>query len=186
MVRPQLFLSCAPALFICAGLQAATIDLSSYPLLASFHSDGQYDLSGANTWNGQPVSPTNMPRFQQRELSERFNFFGDSMALNVMYVQVTDVSTTNGASWFGTAFDNVTLTGIRESNTDPVTVLGFSNAFANPGQILASGGPRSEVSSPLQTTPGYTLTQGSNQFWISTVNGADYGFTSLVNITGAN
>ena len=38
----------------------------------------------------------------------------------------------------------------------------------------------------MQTTPGYTLTSTSNEFWIHTTSAADYGFTSLGNIQNAN
>jgi hypothetical protein len=165
--------------------QASTLDVSGYPLLATFKSQGQYDLSGLGTWNGEPVTPTNMPSADNRYLAATFNFYGNPTALNVMYVQVSDVITTLGANWFGLAFTDVTLTGVRVTNTDPVPVLGFSNSFANPGQVLAYGGA-TESTQPLQTTPGYQLDSSANSFWIHTSQQDAFdGFTSLTGIYGA-
>lgn len=166
---------------------AATLDFTrAYPLLASYKSTGQYNLGGLDTWNGQPVTLTNMPDYQNRLLSATFNLYRDATALNIMYIQITDVVTTRGAYWSGPAFNNVTLTGMRVVNTDPVPVLGFSNAFANPGQLLAYGGS-TESTQPLETTPGYQLDSTANSFWIHTSNPAAVnGFTSLGGIYGTS
>lgn len=166
------------------------LDLSAYPYqpLATFRSDGQYNLVGLGTWDGQPVSKTNMPDYYQRELAATFNFYVDPAALNVLYVQVANVLTTQNTYWLGQSFTNVTLTGLRVTDTDPVMVQGFSNSFANPGQVRAyDPGSGMEATEVLEMTPGHQLNSGINSFSISTSTPGGYnGFTSLVGITGAS
>lgn len=169
---------------------ATTINFTAYPLLATYHPDGLYNLVGLGTWNGQPVTPDNMPNATQRYLAASINLYSDPNALNVLYFQVTDVLTAEGAFWFGTAFDNVTLTGLRVTRTSgalpPAGPVAFSGDLANPGQVRAYSGSTESVE-PLTSTPGYQLDQiASNVLLIHTIAGAENGFTSLANITGAS
>jgi len=168
-----------------------TIIFSGMPVLQSFHSDGLYNLVGLGTWNGSPVSNTNMPSDAQRDLQADINLFVQSDAANVLYVRLTNVSTTTGAWWMGTAFVDVTQTGIElslpmsDGSTTPTPA--FSSNFANPDETLASGSPN-EVDTPLTNTPGYTFSRiDRSTFLIQTVDNvnATDGFTSLGNITNA-
>lgn len=183
--------------FACIGLELSALTgfsdtktFDNYAELGSFASTGLYNLAGLGTWNGQPVTESNMPSDGNRTLLSTVNFFAQPTSKNILFVQVTNVATTFGASWFGIAFNNVTQTGVRVSFATMGNVsLGspsFSNDFANPDETRAFGGA-TESTEPLTTTPGYGLTEGGqNQFLIQTINGADNGFTSLGGIHGAS
>jgi hypothetical protein len=179
-------------------LSLGQIDFSRDNLVASFRVDGLYNLVGLGTWNGQPVSPTNMPSDDNRRLASTINFYVLPSDKNILYVQVTDVLTTIGAWWTGTAFTNVTQTGVRFTlplkNTHRVinSIDSFSIDFANPSETLVIGAhhgtnsSNTEVTEPLSSTPGYTINVSPNgEFLIQTTNGAEYGFTSLGGIFGA-
>ena len=162
------------------GLASGTITFETYDLLGSYRSDGLYNLAGLGTWNGQPVSEANRPSDYERQLATTVNFFAKPTAPNVLFVQVTDVAATHFGSAFGTAFFNITQTGLRFK----IPVLGgtdlglpsLSLDFANPGETRVFT-PPDYSSEPLTTTPGFGLSQlGQSQLLISTLNGADYGF----------
>ena len=53
----------------------STIQFDSSTLKASLESSGLYNLIGLGTWNGQPVSPTNMPDHDQRLLVADINLY---------------------------------------------------------------------------------------------------------------
>ena len=165
-----------------------SIQFDPSTLEASFGSVGLYNLVGLGTWNGQPVSPTNMPDDAQRLLAATINFYILPGANNVMYVQVTDVLTTTGAYWFGTAFDDVTQTGVQITFRDPTILslgVSYSGAYANPGEVLADGTSGQEIDTPLSSTPGFTMDPPLNStLLIHTSTGAANGFTSLYNIVG--
>jgi hypothetical protein len=165
-----------------------SIQFDPTTLKASYGSVGLYNLVGLGTWNGQPVSPTNMPDDAQRLLAATINFYVLPGASNVMYMQVTDVLTTTGAYWFGTAFDDVTQTGVQIAFPDPSILsleVSYSGAYANPGEVLADGTSGTEIDTPLTSTPGFTMDAPLNStLLIHTVSGAANGFTSLFNITG--
>jgi hypothetical protein len=176
----------------------AQIDFSREDLVASFRIDGLYNLIGLGTWNGQPVSPTNMPSDNNRRLACTVNFYVLPSDKNILYIQVTDVLTTIGAFWFGTAFTNVTQTGVlftlplKNKNKIINSIDSFSIDFANPGETLIIGAHHdtnsgeTEVAEPLESTPGYIINVSLNgEFLIQTMNGAEYGFTSLCCIFGA-
>lgn len=169
-------------LTLCAVLLAASvasagvIDFSQYQQVGSYTSEGLYDLSGLGSWNGQPVSPTNKPSDHNRQLSATWNLFVNPAAHNELFIQVTDVITTNGAWWVGLAFENVSLTGLRF--TLPHTELGtpsLNSGYANAGELLFTGNHEETI--PLLTTPGYMLSAlGGDTFSIHTASGADYAF----------
>jgi hypothetical protein len=139
-----------------------------------------------------------MPSDDNRRLASTINFYVLPSDKNILYVQVTDVLTTIGAWWTGTAFTNVTQTGVRFTlplkNTHRVinSIDSFSIDFANPSETLVIGAhhgtnsSNTEVTEPLSSTPGYTINVSPNgEFLIQTTNGAEYGFTSLGGIFGA-
>jgi len=157
-------------------------------LRSSLESTGLYNLVGLGTWNGQPVTLSNMPDYDNRLLVADINLYVLPSATNVLYVQVTNVLTTEGAYWSGTAFDDVTQTGVRITFPDSSLLtsgVSLSGNFANPGEILADGTSGTEVDTPLSTTPGFALTAMNSGLAISTTNGANNGFTSLSGIYGA-
>jgi hypothetical protein len=177
--------------FLCVGAvtaQASTISFGSFTQLASFETNGLVLWDNSWTWNGQPRGAGNEPTVAQLTLQATINLYAQHSAPNILYAQITDVSTTTGAYWFGTAFDAVTQTGVEL--TAPLlptsALLTFSSDFANPGEVLAYGGS-TESTEPLVDTPGYQLSVlGSDSFLIQTTDGASNGFTSLCCITNAS
>jgi len=172
----------AAVAFICAVVaghsSAAQITFETYDLLASFHTDGLYNLAGLNFWNGKPVSATNKPTDYERQLAATINFFAKPKDHNILFLQVTDVTATHFGFAFGTAFFNITQTGVlftlpsKHDLGTPILSLGFANA----GEIRVYAPPDGS-SEPLTTTPGFGLSRpGQNQLLIQTVSGADYGF----------
>jgi hypothetical protein len=154
-------------------------------LVGSYESSGLYNLVGIGTWDGAPLSPTNYPSDANRELEANINLFVSTTSPNDLFVQVQSVTTTVGAYWFGTAFDDVTQTGIQMIFPASFGAATLDSGFANPGETLADGTSGTEVDSPLTTTPGYTLMNLIDDYTIVTTSGAEDGFTSLGNITGA-
>lgn len=172
-----------------SNAMAETFDPAAYKFIASYHSQGLYNLGGIGTWNGAPVGPGNMPSDDNRLLSSDISFYTDTNASTNIYVQVHNVTTTIGAWWSGTAFDNVTLTGIElapAGTTLPgLTNVTFSSNFANIGQVRAYGG-NPELTEALTTTPGYALVDNGGSYLIRTEVGAYNGMTSLGNIYGTS
>jgi len=161
-------------------------------LVASFHTEGLYNLVGCGTWNGQPLSDENMPSDENRFLAATANFYVDRTAHNVLYVQVTDVTTTIGAFWWGLAFENVTQTGVaftlppRDGNSGVLSRFrSYSGDHANPGQILADGFVAQGYEEPITYTPGYAPELIGDAMLIHTTDRAEFGFTSLGGIYGA-
>lgn len=178
-------------LFYCVGAltaQAGTITFENSTLLASFETNGQVMWDNSWIWNGQPRGPGNNPTDAQLTLQATINLYAQQSAPNVLYVQITNVSTTTGAYWFGSAFDAVTETGVELNgpffaSSGPVT---FSSSFANPGEVLAYGGS-TESTTPLTDTPGYQLlVLSGDSILIDTTDGASDGFTSLCCIQDAS
>ena len=168
---------------------ADTFNPAAYKFIASYHSEGLYNLLGIGTWNGAPVGPGNMPSNDNRLLSSDISIYTDTNASTNIYVQVHNVTTTLGAYWFGTAFDNVTLTGVEiVPSGNPLPTLSnvtFSSNFANIGQVRAFNG-NPELTEALTTTPGYTLVDSGESYLIRTEVGAYNGMTSLGNIYGTS
>lgn len=154
-------------------------------LVASYHSSGLYNLVGLETWNGSPVSPTNTPSDANREFDADINLFVDGASPNQLYIQLSNITTTLGAYWFGTAFENVTETGVMVTfpSFDGPAVL--DSSYANVDEMLADGTSGTEVDSFLFDTPGYQLTSSGNSYSVTTMSGAEYGFSSLFGIYGA-
>ena len=145
--------------YTATSMAGTTITLDSYTLGVSLRSDGQYNLDGLSTWNSEPVSEENCPNYAQRRLQATVNLYVDPNHTNVLYIQITDVSTTSGARWSGWNSRNVTQTGIRMNLPDinALDLIGsqveFSSNYANPGQVRLSD----EEDEDLYNTPGYQL-----------------------------
>lgn len=172
-------------LFLYPGVAFSNLLPPDVTLVESYHSAGLYNLVGLDTWNGAPLGPGNMPNSSQRELDATISLYIRSAAKNELYVQVTDVVTTLGAYWFGAAFENVTQAGVRLEFPSLPGSASLNLDYANSGEILADGLSGSEVTTPLNSTPGYKLNQSAGAIDIVTINGAEYGFTSLTGIYGA-
>lgn len=154
-------------------------------LVGEYQASGLYNLVGLETWNGQPLSPTNQPDALQRELASTIRLYVPRSTPNQLFITVSNVTTTIGAFWFGTAFDNVTQTGVSLNTPTFLGSATLDSNFALPGQTLVNGTSGHEVVTPLSHTPGYQLGFAGAQYNITTITGAQYGFTSLSNITGA-
>jgi hypothetical protein len=123
----------------CSVLSADTIYFD-YETLGSYRAEGLLSLRDIGTWNGQPITDTNKPSNDQRELAATTNFYASSSASNELLVQITNVITTQGSFWSGQAFVNTALTDV-EFWLPGIggTVFGtpaFSSDFANPGQRI--------------------------------------------------
>ena len=175
-----ILLAVAAATIILGTANADVLAFENYSLLGSYRSDGLVDLGSIGTWNGKPISDTNKPNDYERQLAATLNFYSRRSDPNVLFLQVTDVVATHFGFAFGTAFTNITQTGVQF--TLP-TVRGinlgtpsFSSAFANPGQIRAFA-PPDRSSEPLTTTPGFQLLRpAQNKFLVQTISGAEFGF----------
>jgi len=74
-MKTVLFAFTIMALGSMAPIHAATIVFNQDDLVASVHTRGQYDNAGLSTWNGQPLSPTDRPSFDQNQLSADWRFY---------------------------------------------------------------------------------------------------------------
>src|SRR5579871_1892543 len=113
---------------------ASVIDTTQLTEVATVQTRGQYDNAQLGTWNGQPLSPTNHPSFEEDQLSATWTFFVDPAATNVLYVVASNVLDTDFGFLFGPGFDLVALTGFEFSLTIPhaSSYATFSNNFAVP------------------------------------------------------
>jgi len=139
-----------------AKANAAIISPSGMTLVATVDTRGEYNNAELVYWNGEPLSPSNQPTYQQDQLSATWNFYIAPSAPNILYIIASNVQDTQYDYISGTPFELVALTGfsfsIPVSSTSYAT---FSNQFAVAGEALL--GPQSGSSAPLITTPGWTL-----------------------------
>lgn len=142
---------------------------TGYTLLGQYRSVGFQDFDTILNWNGRPISETNRPTDEQRQLKATVNLYAFEGASNEMFFQVTDVVSTRFGFALGSTFDGSTLTGIRFNlGGAAVRTPDFSNNYANPGQFIQ--GPQSGQQTPTSTTPGWGLNEGPgpNKFSIQT------------------
>ena len=139
---PMKMFAAASLLSLCSlpVAMADTLNLAdpAFRHVASYTSSGKYNLVGLGTWNGQPVSPTNQPTADQALLAQQDNFFlGSGNFGNTLFVQVSNVITTQNSYWSGLAFLNVSQTGLQITLPAvlPVPTFDFSNANANQGIV---------------------------------------------------
>lgn len=158
---------------------AALLDTADLTLVSSFQVDGHYNLAGVEFWNGLPLAPDNMPSSLITPMHADVNFYVRTAQTNQFYIEVLNVVTTQGASWYGNAFVNVTQTGVQFSL--PLLaggalsgVPGLSGAFAIAGETLLTP---PNVITPLDTTPGYQFQNVADEFLVRTIDDdSDYGF----------
>jgi hypothetical protein len=177
----------AATLLAANAYSAAFYPANGYVRLADYETSGYYNLIGLGAWNGAALSETNKPSDSNRLLSSAISLYTSTTETNKLFIRLTDVVTTYGAYWNGTAFDNVTQTGLSISipgvraNSKAILNSGWSNQ----NQVLAYGG-LTESTETLGDTPGYQLSATSeSSININTSIGSNYGFTSLYNIRGA-
>jgi PEP-CTERM motif len=167
---------------------ATVISPSGLTLVATVDTRGEYNNAGLEYWNGEPLSPSNQPTYQQDQLSATWNFYIPPSAPNILYIIVSDVQDTQYGYISGTPFNLTALTGFELSLPVSATSYAtFSNQFAVAGEALL--GPTSGSSVPLITTPGWTLgsvdgspNDANYQIDASNVN---YGFTHFSSVYGA-
>lgn len=172
------------AFFFAAALfsntaSASILDTGDLTLVSSYQVNGHYNLAGVEFWNGLPLAPDNMPSSLVTPLQADVNFYVRNGQTNQLYVQVMNVLTTQGASWYGNAFVNITQTGVQFSL--PLLaggalsgVPGLSGAFAIAGETLLT--PPNTIT-PIDTTPGYQFQNVADEFLVRTIDDqSDYGF----------
>lgn len=177
------------------GLCATTITFDPRDLVATIHTQGQYDNVGLGTWNGQPVSEDNRPTADQNQLTADWNLYVPSGNKNQLFIEVLNVQDTRWGTIFGSVFEKVTLTGFDFSlpvrgNPNLLSAT-FSSEWARPGQVLdgraSSSDPVQQV--PLINTPGWALsslesTTSSKVDGSISVNNIGYGLSHFTNIYG--
>jgi hypothetical protein len=164
---------------LAASTVADTIDFGTETAIATFRSEGLVTLDGLGSWNGQPVSETNMPSESQRRLSATFDLFADEASTQHVWLRVSGVVSTQGASWFGGAFVNTILTSIDldlRTSSASVGILGGDFGNANPGQSLLGN----ETGSVTETI-GWVLSGDR----LRTESNYQYGFAEYASVTGA-
>ena len=155
----------------------AVLDLSNAVPLASYRCEGLVDISTLGSWNGAPVSQTNMPSEYHRLLGAYLDVFPDSSTS--VWLRVRDVISTQGSYWYGSAFTNTLMTRIDLHLTDgtaPIGITGANTDFCNPGQSLLG-----TLAGPVTSTLGWTLDSNA----LRTVAASDYGFAEYGWVTGA-
>lgn len=174
------------ALCIASAAKADTLDLTgpAFHRVASYSSSGEYNLVGLGTWNGQPVSPTNQPTPYQALLAQQDNFYlGSGSFSNTLFIQVTNVITTQDSYWNGLAFLNVSQTGLRVSLPSALSAPSFDFSYSNPNQALV--GPNGAGFTPESTTAGFSgYVLNNDTYWLTTDPSGQYAFASFPIVTG--
>jgi hypothetical protein len=168
---------------------ASLIDANTLVHVATVNTLGAYDNAGLNFWNGQPISPTNMPTPEEDQLSAIWSFYVDPIDRNTLYILVSNVLDPNFGFITGTPFFLTALTGFQFAL--PVaspSYATFSGGFAVQGQTLV--GPTGN-STPVDTTPGWHLssvtgptTQATYVINSASAQTASYAFTHYASVTG--
>jgi hypothetical protein len=176
-------------LFLLAVASAFAVPISfDYQLLGSYSSDGLQSLQDMGTYNGKPITSTNMPSDYERQLRATVNLYASPGAKNEVFFQVDDVVSTHFGFEFGSAFVNSTLTGFRFwlPASMVLNTPAFSSDYANPGERIM--GPASGTSVPTDTTSGYDLYSNvtANAYSIHTPGYTDdLGFAEWGNVYGS-
>jgi hypothetical protein len=151
--------------------------------VAAYHLEGLYDMVGLGSWNGQPVSEANQPSIWTRRLAGDVSCYRDSESDRTLWITVTGIVTSQGASWSGSPSRDVQLTGLGfgfASASGSVVATNYRGDFALAGQqVLTSAG-----STPIETTPGYGMSIAGETTWIRCNSGTDYGMTNFGWVSG--
>jgi hypothetical protein len=146
--------------------------------------EGLLDISALQTWNGEPVSPTNQPSEYHRRLSVVCSIYESEALDGTHYVVISDVVTTQSAWWSGTIFIHTLMTGLSFSVPDasglPIELEAVSFQHANIGQHLLD----SNGETPVDETAGFVWEATAAGAVIRTVNGANYSFAEYGSVTG--
>jgi hypothetical protein len=173
------------ALFILAAIEnIANADVlsfdSSYKEIATYVAQGSLVWDNSWTYNGQPTSPTNYPSAYELELSSTITLF-TSTPSKTLYIDVSDLVSTNFGYATGATFVALTITGITLGGEFP-----FGEPFTYSGDYAVSGealqGTTSSLCSdstttPLTNTPGWTAMSGPGGVTLHTLGGATNGLS---------
>jgi hypothetical protein len=149
-----------------------------YVNVGSYHGAGLMDLFNLGTFNGQPITETNKPTDSMRELSATVNLFVSRSDPHALFVQVTDVVTSRGMWFAGSAMDAPAFSGIRfwlpATSAIVFGTATFSDNYANPGQVLFTGNGTETI--PLSDTPGWIMDSlaANGAYYVHTSSGTDY------------
>jgi len=163
---------------------AEVLSFSAEELKAQIHTRTQYDMKGLGTWNGAPVTDANHPSDYENQLAATFSFFVKPESDQVLFVQVSHVQDTAYGFILGAPFASVALTGFSFSfgaghgSLQP-TDAAFSNAYANPGEVLLGSG----VHEPLTETPGWSFLPADDEFNLR-ADSVTSAFTHFPNVFG--
>jgi len=146
--------------------------------------EGLLDISALQTWNGEPVSPTNQPSEYHRRLSVVCSIYESEALDGTHYVVISNVVTTQGAWWSGTIFIHTLMTGfsfsVPDANGLPIELEAVSFQHANIGQHLLD----SNGETPVDETAGFAWETTAAGEVIRTVNGANYSFAEYGYVNG--
>ena len=163
--------------FSLSAFSSTLIFDNNYTFLGGYYSDGLMYWGPGWTWNGVVGTPPDY----YRQISSDINLYTERAHSHTLFVQVTNLLSGNGASFFGAAFDAVTMVGVQVSNPKLSSLTpSYSGQFANPGEYLEGtlGDCSMSQNVPLTSTPGWNLASaGSGTFVTETVNGSTNGFT---------
>ena len=129
---------------LCRPGAASVVSPQAENRVAAFHVEGLYDMVGLGSWNNQPVSESNQPSPWIRRLAADVTCFRDSESDRALWVTVTNVVTTQGATWWGSPSRDVQLTGLGfgfASAAGRINAAGYHGDFALSGQqVLTNAG----------------------------------------------
>ncbi len=148
---------------ITADIASALPISFDFKLMGSYKSQSLLSLRDISSWNGQPISDTNKPTDFNRKLEATTNMYVTPSFKNILFVQVTDVTTTEG--WpAASASANIALTGIEfwlpSLNGKDLGIPLFSSDYANQGQRII--GPNGTATTPTEVTDGFDFFQGQS------------------------
>jgi hypothetical protein len=153
---------------------------SSYKEIATYTAQGSLAWDNSWTYNGQPTSPTNYPSAYELELSSTITLF-TSTPNKTLYIDVSDLVSTNFGSAFGATFVDLTITGITLGGAfpfgQPFTYLGDYAVSGEALQGTTSGLCSDSTTVPLTNTPGWTAMSGPGGVTLQTTGGATDGLS---------
>jgi hypothetical protein len=173
------------ALFILATIgNIANADVlffdGSYNKIATYAAKGSLVWDSSWTYSGQPTSATNYPSAQELELSSTVTLF-TSTPSKTLYIDVSDLVSTNFGYTLGAPFVDLTITGITLGGSFPFgKPFTYSGDYAASGEALqgtTSGLCSDSTTTPLTTTPGWTAVAGPGGVALQTVAGATDGLS---------
>lgn len=174
MIIRSIGLVIACSLSVGSFARAEVVILNESERLATWHVDGLWDLEGLGSWNGSPVSSTNMPSDGVRQLSADVSMYAVQGNSSQLFMRVHNVITTQGANWFGSdgflgdhALTSVQVT-LRSGSGVNLLPSTISAEYAQEGQALLYGTSSSTAhADPLANTVGWTSAIGVAGFGVN-------------------